>query len=168
MTPFEEDWKIVVLPAEAQAIAELVGREPASFIDETPLVPDQHEHYLDNEPTDPLWSTLFARWPRPTGFKGKCPFLGANGCSLPYTHKPFLCQAYPLEFNLTESSLSLPPDEERAECDITVTARSPGDVTACFGDDLEALRQRLGVFRQRALDLLEELAAKQERSSSTG
>lgn len=157
VTPFEEGWKIVVLPDEIAAIAALTGREPSTFVDETALVPDQREYYLEGETTDPLWASLFARWPSPTGFKGACPFLSRHGCTLPYGSKPFLCQAYPIDFNLTHQTLALTTVEEDDRCDVTAAARSPRDVTDCFGDDLASLHERLGLFRQRVLKLLEQL-----------
>jgi hypothetical protein len=155
VTPFEDGWKIVLLPDEVESIAALTARAPATFIDRTPLVPDQREYYLEGETSDPLWASLFARWPRPTGFKGACPFLSCTGCTLPYDQKPFLCQVYPIEFNLTRGTLFLPAQEE--ECDVTTAARSPRDVTDCFGDNLESLQRRLDLFRQRALKLLKKL-----------
>lgn len=157
VTPFEDGWKIVLLPDEVASIAALTRRAPASFIDETALVPDQREYYLEGETNDPLWASLFARWPRPLGFKGACPFLSCAGCTLPYEQKPFLCQVYPIEFNLTHRTLFLPTLDEDDSCDVTAAARSPRDVTDCFGDNLESLHRRLDLFRQRALKLLEKL-----------
>ena len=157
VTPFEDEWKIVLLPEEVESIAALARREPATFIDETPLVPDQREYYVESETDDPLWASLFARWERPTGFKGACPFLCSAGCTLPYEQKPFLCQVYPIEFNLTQGTLFLPALDEEESCDVTMGARSPRDVTDCFGDNLESLQQRLDLFRQRALMLLEKI-----------
>jgi Fe-S-cluster containining protein len=157
VTPFEDEWKIVLLPEEVESIAALARREPAAFIDETPLVPDQREYYVESGTDDPLWATLFARWPRPTGFKGACPFLSRAGCTLAYEQKPFLCQVYPIEFNLTQGTLFLPALDEAESCDVTLAARSPRDVTDGFGDNLESLQRRLDLFRQRALKLLEKI-----------
>lgn len=159
VTPFEDGWKIVLLPDEVASIAALTGRAPATFIDETPLVADQREYYLEDETNDPVWASLFARWPKPTGFKGACPFLSRAGCTLPYDQKPFLCQAYPIEFNLTRRTLALSVLGEDDRCDVIAAARSPRDVTDCFGDNLESLQQRLGLFHQRALKLLDKLEA---------
>jgi Fe-S-cluster containining protein len=161
VTPFEDGWKIVLLPDEVESIAARARREPATFIDETPLVPDQREYYVESETDDPLWASLFARWPRPTGFKGACPFLSRAGCTLAYEQKPFLCQVYPIEFNLTQGTLFLPAVDEEESCDVTRAARTPRDVTDCFGDNLESLQRRLDMFRQRALRLLKRIESRQ-------
>jgi Fe-S-cluster containining protein len=162
VTPFEDEWKIILLPDEVESIAALARREPATFVDKTPLVPDQREQYLKSETNDPLWASLFARWPRPTGFKDACPFLSRAGCTLPYDGKPFLCQVYPIEFNLTLGILFLPALDGEESCDVTRAARSPRDVADCFGDNLEFLQRRLDLFRQRALKLLGKLEEKVE------
>jgi len=140
-----------------ESIAALSRRAPNTFIDETPLTPEQREHYLEGEKDDPLWASIFARWPAPTGFKGACPFLSRAGCSLPYDQKPFLCQVYPIEFNLTKGTLFIPGENDDGSCDVTMAARSPRDVTDSFGDNLESLQRRLDLFRNRALKLLERL-----------
>ena len=152
--PLWDEWKIVLLPAEMQRISEFTGKDPSEFIDTTPLTPPQLEDYIDPGNEDPLWARLFSLWTQPSGFKDKCPFVMAEGCSLPYEVKPFLCQAYPLDFNITAGTLFVP---EETDCPMLQSSRSLHEVLACFGDDWDSLQSRFEAFRQDFISLLNTL-----------
>jgi hypothetical protein len=152
--PLWDEWKIVLLPAEIRRISEFTGKAASEFIDITPLTLPQLEDYIDPGKEDPLWARLFSLWTQPSGFKDKCPFVMAEGCSLPYHVKPFLCQAYPLDFNITAGTISVP---EETDCHVLQSSGSLHEALACFGDDLYSLQRRFEEFRQDFILLLNTL-----------
>lgn len=152
--PLCNEWKIVVLPSEAKRIAEYTGLAVDKFIDTSPLNSDQLEEYTSNCDEDPLWARLFSVWEKPTGLKEKCPFLKPGGCTLPYRMKPFMCQMYPLNFNITSCAAHLSPE---LECLLIQRVNSMEKVLECFGDNSGHLHERLRVFRGEFTALLHEL-----------
>ncbi|OGO15240.1 MAG: hypothetical protein A2Z02_04230 [Chloroflexi bacterium RBG_16_48_7] len=149
--PFYGDWKIVLLPHEVSRISEFTGRVPATFADDSPLVGSQLEYYRENRAADPQWSRLFELWGKPTGLKGKCPFLVPQGCTLPYEKKPFLCQAYPLTFNITENTIFR---EDDPDCLLIQAVASAGKVLDRFKDSKENLSSRFEEYRKDFFRLL--------------
>ena len=149
-----DGWKIFVLPAEAQRIAGYTGRDISEFLDTSPLVESQRAYLYENAGEDPLWSRLFSLWPNPGGFKGKCPFVQKDGCPLPYRIKPFICQMFPLDFNITANAINFRDD---LECLVPLVADSKAKITACFGDHSDHLDERFQSFRSDFLVLLETL-----------
>ena len=149
--PFLDGWKIILLPGEIQRISEFAGEDPPHFIDNTPLTQNQLEFYTKNTVEDPLWAQLFSTWTKPTGLKGRCSFLKREGCSLPYHIKPFLCQIYPLDFNITEGTLLLKGD---MDCLLLQSVGSMDEVPNRFDDDMNSLQLRFKAFRDEFLSLL--------------
>ena len=152
--PFYDGWKIVLLPHEVQRISEFTGRAPETFADDSPLVNGQLEYYRENRKADPEWSQLFDRWKKPTGLKGKCPFLVPQGCTLPYNKKPFLCQAYPLTFNITANTIYR---EDDPDCLLIQAASCADHVLNRFKDSREELSSRFEEYRRDFYNLLESL-----------
>ncbi len=140
-----------MLPHEIKRISEFTGRDPGSFVDETPLVESQLEYYRDDSGEDPVWSRLFQLWDSPTGLKGSCPFLTPQGCTLPYNTKPFLCQVYPLTFNISRAALNRVPDPD---CLLIHASSCAGDVLRRFKDSHEDLSSRFEEYRRDFYDLL--------------
>lgn len=149
--PLFDGWKIILLPTEVQRIAAFTGKDPSEFIDTTPLPLSQREDYLRLSVEDPLWSRLVSIWTQPSGFKNNCPFLQTEGCSLPYQVKPFLCQIYPLDFNITEGTIFLP---EETDCLLLQRGSSIEEVLAHFNDDWENLQHRFEAFRSDVVSML--------------
>lgn len=143
-----------MLPAEVQRIAEFTGKDPSEFIDTAPLTVSQLEDCLAFSTEDPLWARLFSLWTHPGGFKNSCPFVKAEGCSLPYQVKPFLCQAYPLDFNITAGTIFVP---EKTDCPMVQSGKSLHEVLACFGDEWENLKRRFESFRRDCISWLNAL-----------
>lgn len=162
--PFFDGWKIVLLPHEVRRISEYTGRPAQSFTDDSPLVLSQLEYYQENRNTDPQWSKLFDLWEKPTGLKGKCPFLVPQGCTLPYNKKPFLCQAYPLSFNITENTIFR---DEDPDCLLIQAASSAGIVLDRFRDSHEDLSSRFEEYRSDFFDLLGSLQEPAEHRGLT-
>ena len=154
---FNEGWKIILLPQEVKGISELTGKNPVEFVDNSPLSPYQKEWYATRpELQDKLWARLFSRWDNPPGLKGGCPFLTKQGCLLPYQSKPFICQVFPLSFNITENEIFQPYE---TNCPVGKKAASAKDVLDYFNDDWVSLQRRFKMFRQECLDLLNQPAA---------
>lgn len=149
--PFLDGWKIILLPGEIQRISEFVGEDPSSFVDNTPLTQDQLKFYIKDSMEDPRWAQLFLTWTKPTGLTGRCHFLKKDGCSLPYHIKPFLCQIYPLDFNITEGTLLLNDD---MDCILLQSVCSADEVPDRFDDDINSLQLRFTAFRNELLSLL--------------
>ena len=149
--PFLEGWKIILLPGEIQRIAEFTGEDPSHFIDNSPLTQNQLEFYTENAVEDPLWARLFSIWTKPAGLKGRCHFLKREGCSLPYHVKPFLCQTYPLDFNITKGTLLL---NGGMNCLLLRSVRSVDEVPNRFDDDMNSLQLRFEAFRNEFFSLL--------------
>ena len=149
--PFLDGWKIILLPGEIQRIAEFTGEDPSYFIDNSPLNQSQLEFYTEDTVEDPLWAQLFSTWARPTGLKGRCPFLKREGCSLPYHIKPLLCQIYPLDFNITKGTLLLKAD---MDCLLLKSVGSVDEVSNRFDDDMSSLQLRFKAFRNEFFSLL--------------
>ena len=160
--PLWYEWKIVLLPTEIQRISEFTGKDPSEFIDTTPLTPPQLEDYVDSGNEDPMWARLFSLWTQPSGFKDECPFVTAEGCSLPYEVKPFLCQAYPLDFNVTDGTIFI---DDKTSCLLLKGARSISEALACFGDDWDNLQSRFKIFRHDFLSLLDTIEGLEARGS---
>jgi hypothetical protein len=148
--PFFYGWKIILLPHEIKRIAAFTGRDPGSFVDDTPLVESQREYYCDDS-GDPDWSRLFHLWDRPTGLKGACPFLTPQGCTLPYNTKPLLCQVYPLTFNISDAAIFRIPDPD---CLLIQASSCAGDVLHYFKDNHEGLSSRFEEYRRDFYNLL--------------
>ena len=140
-----------MLPGEIRRISEFAGKDPSQFIDNTPLTRNQLEFYTNGNNDDPAWAQLFSAWKRPSGLKGRCHFLTKQGCSLPYNIKPFLCQVYPLDFNITEGRLLLSND---MDCLLLKSVRSVAEVPDRFADDPGNLQIRFEAFRNELLSLL--------------
>jgi hypothetical protein len=157
-----DGWKIFVFPAEAERIAGFTGRKTDEFVDTSPLVESQRAYFAENSHEDPLWARLFSIWDRPGGFKGKCPFLQKDGCPLPYRIKPFICQMFPLDFNITANSIDFRDD---LECLIPLIADSKERITGCFGDHCERLDERFATFRNEFIQLLDSLEEKGKKAS---
>jgi Fe-S-cluster containining protein len=149
-----DGWKIFVFPAEAQRIAEYTGKDIPEFLDTSPLVEGQRANLAENAEEDPLWSRLFSIWPEPGGFKGRCPFVQKDGCPLPYHVKPFICQMFPLDFNITANTINFRND---LECLVPQVAGSKAKITACFGDHCDHLDERFQAFRNDFISLLDTL-----------
>lgn len=158
--PMYDGWKILVFPEEAKRIAEYTGKEISEFIDTSPLEQSQREYLITGCPDDPLWSRLFALWPKPSGLKDKCPFVSKNGCLLPYHVKPFICQTFPLDFNITYNTINFRDD---MGCIMTHLTGSKDKIAACFGDHYEQLEERFQVFRGEFIKLLEMLEQQSAR-----
>ena len=79
---------------------------------------------------------------------------GGRLLSLPYHVKPFLCQAYPLDFNIAAGTIFVP---EETDCPMLQSSRSLHEVLACFGDDWDNLQSRFEAFRQDFISLLNTL-----------
>lgn len=152
--PFYDGWKIVLLPSEVQRIAEYTGKDPSEFIDLTPLPLSQQEEYNQYNANDLLWSRLFSLWAEPSGLINNCPFVKKEGCSLPYNIKPFLCQAYPLDFNITDSKIMIPAE---TDCELLKSMGSLDSVLTYFHDDWDSLNSRFEAFRQDFIALLNNL-----------
>lgn len=146
-----DGWKIFVFPAEAQRIAEYTGKELSEFLDTSPLSESQRAYFNENGEDDPLWERLFSLWTQPGGFKGKCPFVQKDGCPLPYHIKPFICQMFPLDFNITSNTINFRND---LECLIPHVADSKDKIIACFGDHCDHLDERFQAFRNDFIALL--------------
>ncbi len=148
----ENGWKILLFPDEIKRISEISGKSPAEFVDTSPVCSSQMEWYESRfAQEDPLWFRLVSEWKEPTGISGKCPFLSQEGCALPYDKKPFICQIYPLDFNLTSGKLYMPDD---SNCPVMDDYHSMQGVLAYFNDDSEAIGRRHETFRQECLALL--------------
>jgi Fe-S-cluster containining protein len=156
--PFYFGWKIVLLPHEIKRISEYTGKAPDSFVDHSPLVPSQLEYYREDG-NDPAWSRLFNLWERPTGLKNSCPFLTPAGCTLPYNTKPFLCQVYPLTFNISRAAVY---QIEDPDCLLIQASSCADDVLKYFKDNDVSLGQRFEEYRAD----LENLSALLERNTS--
>jgi Fe-S-cluster containining protein len=152
--PFYDGWKILLLPHEIARISKHTGKRPADFADDSPLVNAQLEYYRENRDADPHWSSLFDLWQKPTGLKGKCPFLVPQGCTLPYDKKPFLCQVYPLTFNMTDNSIYR---DEDPDCLLIQATSSAGKVLDRFKDSDTGLSSRFEEYRRDFYDLLKSL-----------
>jgi Fe-S-cluster containining protein len=151
-TAFTDRWKIILLPNEVKRISKLTGKDPSEFVDTSPLAPSQLRWYVCQYAVeDPLWVQLVSLWGHPVGLKNSCPFLTCEGCSLPYQDKPFLCQVYPLDFNITRGDIFLPKD---TSCPVGQSASAEEKVPAYFGDDWEGLQRRFRLFRTHLLLLL--------------
>ena len=156
-TIFTDDWKIILLPTEVKRISKLTGKAPSEFIDTSPLAPSQLRWYVSRYAVeDPLWVRLVSHWTHPAGLKNTCPFLVPNGCSFPYQDKPFLCQVYPLDFNITWGNIFLPKE---TSCPVGQSATSIKEVLAYFRDDWEGLQRRFRVFRRHFVSLLRTISA---------
>ena len=151
MFPFIDGWKIILLPGEVQRISEFAGKDPSSFVDNTPLTQNQLEFYTKDSVEDPLWAQLFSTWTKATGLKGSCNFLKKEGCSLPYHIKPILCQIYPLDFNITKGTLLL---NGGMDCLLLQSVCSVDEVPNRFNDDMNSLQLRFNAFRDEFLSLL--------------
>ena len=149
--PFLEGWKIILLPGEIQRISEFAGEDSSYFIDNSPLTQNQLEFYTKNTVEDPLWAQLFSIWTKPTGLKGSCHFLNKEGCSLPYHIKPFLCQIYPLDFNITKGTLLL---NGNMDCLLLQSVCSADEVPNRFDDEMNSLQLRFKAFRNEFFSLL--------------
>jgi len=156
-----DGWKIFVFPAEAQTISEYTGRKISEFLDTSPLVESQRAYLAESSEEDPLWSRLFSIWLEPGGFKGKCPFVQKEGCPLPYHIKPFICQMFPLDFNITRNTIEFRDD---LECLVPQVADSKERITACFGDHCYSLDERFHAFRNDFIALLDTM----EKQAATG
>jgi len=152
---FGDGWKIPVFPEELKRISRFTGQDIASMMNTDPLSRSQRQWYA-RQKTDPLWNKLFLVWSHPTGFTKTCPFLRPDGCALPYQEKPFVCQAFPLDFNITEGKVFLGKD---LDCPLGDNARSPEEIVTCFDDDWDSFMSRFNEFRQNFLTLLGELQA---------
>jgi Fe-S-cluster containining protein len=150
--PLESGWKIPILPSEVFRIAEYTGKEIPQFLDTTPLVKSQMDYYLGMH--DDIWARLFSIWQYPTGIKGRCHFLGRKGCMLPYNIKPFICQVFPLDFNITRNTIVI---NYSIECLLLQSLNSCEKVTEYFGDDFDALKHRYKVFMGDLILLLDHL-----------
>ncbi len=149
---FHDDFKLILLPSEVRRIASLSGKEAEEFIDAAPLSPYQREWFVTGpDRHDKLWSRLFHLWGQPTGFKGPCPFLTERGCPFQYRDKPFICQAYPLDFNITSDQLFRPTD---SDCMVCERAKSDAELVSYFNDDWEGLRKRFRSFRRECIEML--------------
>lgn len=149
--PLIDGWKIVLLPSEVLRISEFAGEDPSYFVDNNPLTQNQLEFYTKDNNEDPLWAQLFSTWTKPTGLKGRCKFLKKDGCSLPYHIKPFLCQIYPLDFNITESTVLWNGD---MDCLLLQSVCSMDEVPNRFDDNLDSLQLRFTAFRNEFFSLL--------------
>ena len=149
--PFLDGWKIILLPGEIQRISEFAGEDSSYFIDNSPLTQNQLEFYTKNTVEDPLWAQLFSIWTKPTGLKGSCHFLNKEGCSLPYHIKPFLCQIYPLDFNITKGTLLL---NGNMDCLLLQSVCSADEVPNRFDDEMNSLQLRFKAFRNEFFSLL--------------
>ncbi len=149
---FKKGWKILLFPGEIERISGITGKVPSEFVDTGPICSSQMEWYVDRfSREDPLWVHLVSEWEQPSGLVGRCPFLQQQGCALPYEGKPFICQIYPLDFNLTHGYSYLPKD---TDCPAAIETRSVEGVLEYFNDDHEALERRHQAFRQDCLTLL--------------
>ncbi len=149
----ENGWKIFLLPSEIERISEITGKSPAEFVDTSPVCSSQLEWYESRfAQEDSLWVRLVSGWKQPTGISGKCPFLGEEGCTLPYDKKPFICQIFPLDFNLTSGQLYMSED---SNCPVMDDYHSMQGVLTYFNDGREAIELRYKAFRQDCLALLE-------------
>jgi len=154
-----QGWKVVLLPSEIERISAISGKSPSEFVDTSPLEPCQFEYYATESPApDPLWARLFYRWTQPTAIADSCPFLTAEGCSLPYDSRPFLCQVYPLDFSITDNRVYFLQKRE-SDCRIEREMTSVEEVLACFQDDRERLERSFKLFRRELLSLLNTLQA---------
>ncbi len=144
-------WKIILLPSEVRKMVAAAGGAGPWF-DNSPLAEYQRQYYVSHfASTDPLWVRLIELWPAPTGIKSYCPFIASRGCTLPYREKPFLCQAFPLDFNVTTNSIFLPRE---TCCSMAERAESAEEILSYFGDEMEDLKRRFGAFRQEFQDSL--------------
>lgn len=155
--PMYDGWKILVFPGEARRIAEYTGMDIPEFLDISPLKESQKEYLTSGCADDPLWSRLISLWPEPGGLKGRCPFISKTGCLLPYHIKPFICQIFPLDFNITENTINFRYD---MECILTHLIGTKDKITACFGDRYDHLEERFQTFRGEFIRLLETLEQK--------
>lgn len=147
----DHGWKIFVFPWEARRIAEYTGKDIAEFIDIGPLASEQLDYIRSDVVKDPLWARLFSLWSNPPGFRLKCPFVSKDGCQLPYHIKPFICQIFPLDFNITHNKIVLRLD---MGCFLPLVTRSTDEIALCFDDRRDNLNERFQSFRKELLQLL--------------
>ncbi len=154
--PFHDGFKLILLPSEVARAAARLGKAPEEFIDTSPLSPYEREWFVTGpDRQDKLWARLFELWQQPTGVTGSvCPFVTDSGCALPYTEKPFICQAYPLDFNITTGALYQPTD---TDCMLCEQAKSVDEILTVFNDNWESLQQRFKAYRRECLALLNSL-----------
>ncbi|MBI2860760.1 MAG: hypothetical protein HYX91_04550 [Chloroflexi bacterium] len=149
---FAGGWKLLLLPSEVERISLLAGKDPAEFIDTSPMSLAQQKWYAAADADDdPVWVRLITAWDRPTGFVHHCPFLGVKGCSLPYPAKPFACRIYPLSFNLTTARIGLP---EKTDCPVCQDRKSLAEVLEYFGDESGSLEATFKRFREEAISII--------------
>ena len=160
---FADGWKIVLTPSEIRRLSEVTHKAPEEFIDTSPLVPYQFEAFLSCEEVDPLWARLFSLWLNPTGIKERCPFLLPCGCSFSYKTKPFVCRAYPLNFNLTAGEIFYDPN---IACLVIQKIPSLEGILDYFEDRLESLSQAFKSYREELLLILKTL--EEETSTAKG
>ena len=156
-TVFADGWKVILLPNEVKRISRLTAKDPCEFVDTSPLPPSQLRWYISRYALeDPLWVRFVSIWRHPIGLKNGCVFLRPEGCSLPYQDKPFLCQVYPLDFNITRGNIFL---SKETNCPVGQNAYSVTEVVAYFGDDWRRVQRRFRVFRRDLLSLLRTIPA---------
>jgi len=154
----DNGWKIFVFPWEVKRIVEYTGKAASEFIDTGPLASGQMDYISSDADKDPLWVRLFSLWGNPSGFRERCPFVSRGGCRLPYQIKPFICQVFPLDFNITYNRIDFRWD---MECLLSLVSGSEKEITCHFDDCSDHLNERFKVFRAEFLKLLDSVEQRQ-------